>query len=546
MMREFARINLVLVLAGLVLGQSSQPQFESSDVHISAHNVNPYGRGGVIRGGRYELRNATMVDLIRTAYSVDADKVVGGPSWLEWDRFDVIAKTPPAAPAETAKTMLQGLLADRFKLVVHQDTNPLPSYALTAGKGKLKLKEAEGSGDTGCRSALEGLEAQPAGASAVAPAVSYSCHNMTMAAFAAGMHKLVVAQTYLRNNNPVLDQTELKGAWDFNFQYTLFLRGLAPGTQTTSLFDAIDRQLGLKLESINVPTAVIVVDSVNQKPTDNLPGVSETLPVLPAEFEVADVRPTAPDSKGLRLLVEPSGRVNIRGVTLKLLIQQAWHVTDEMIVGAPKWLDADRFDIIAKVPEAYTGPPPAPPADLDSVWPMIRTLLADRFKLTAHTEDQTVSAYTLLAAKPKLKKADPLSRTGCKDGPGPGGKDPRDTDATISRVVSCQNVTMGQFAERLQRLAVGYVHNEVSDGTGIGGAWDFTLSFSPAGILRGGGGRGGDGGQPSEGAPSASDPSGGISLFDALTKQLGLKLEMQKRALPVLVIDHVEETPTDN
>ena len=58
-------------------------------------------RGGVIRGGRYELRNATMVDLISTAYGIDAEKVLGGPNWLESDRFDVIAKTPPKTSPET-------------------------------------------------------------------------------------------------------------------------------------------------------------------------------------------------------------------------------------------------------------------------------------------------------------------------------------------------------------------------------------------------------------------------------------------------------------
>ena len=75
-----------------------------------------------IRSGRYELHNATIVDLIRTAYGIDADKVLGGPTWLEYDRFDVLAKIPAKVPPPDAlKQMLQSLLADRFKLVVHKD-----------------------------------------------------------------------------------------------------------------------------------------------------------------------------------------------------------------------------------------------------------------------------------------------------------------------------------------------------------------------------------------------------------------------------------------
>ena len=106
--------------------------------------------GGVLRGGRYELRNATMVDLIRIAYGVEAEKVLGGPNWLEFDRFDVSAKAPTATPPETLQLMLQALLADRFKLAVHKDSKPLSVFVLSMGKGKHKLKEADGVG-TGCQ-----------------------------------------------------------------------------------------------------------------------------------------------------------------------------------------------------------------------------------------------------------------------------------------------------------------------------------------------------------------------------------------------------------
>jgi uncharacterized protein (TIGR03435 family) len=111
-------------------------------------------------------------------------------------------------------------------------------------------------------------------------------------------------------------------------------------------------------------------------------------------------------------------------------------------------------------------------------------------------------------------------------------------------------MTLAQFASLLPNIAGGYIRTPVVDETGIEGAWDFTLSFSPAGMANGGGGRGvllrgGDAG-PAGGEAMASDPGGGLSLFDAVSKQLGLKLEMQKRPMPVLVIDRVEQKPTDN
>ena len=69
--------------------------------------------------------------------------MLGGPNWLEMDRFDVIAKVPADSTVQTQKRMLQALLEERFKLVAHQDTRPLPAYALTLGK-KLQLKKADG------------------------------------------------------------------------------------------------------------------------------------------------------------------------------------------------------------------------------------------------------------------------------------------------------------------------------------------------------------------------------------------------------------------
>jgi uncharacterized protein (TIGR03435 family) len=219
------------------------------------------------------------------------------------------------------------------------------------------------------------------------------------------------------------------------------------------------------------------------------------------------------------------------------------------MVGAPKWLDSDRFDILAKVvSDAPESTEPAPRIDIEDLRQMLRTLLADRFKLQTHTEDRPGTAYTLLAVKPKLTKADPLSRMRCKEGPGPDGKDPRIATPVVNRLVSCQNMNMAQIGDELQRIAEGYIYSPVLDGTGIQGRWDFTLSFSSIGLTRGGGVVNGSPppGASTTGASTATDPNGALSLFDAVNKQLGLKLEKQTRPVPVLVIDHVEEKPSEN
>src|SRR6516164_6516982 len=95
-----------------------QPRFEAADVHPSPSATNPYNyaSGGVLRGERYELRKATMLDLIKAAWNVDPDTVFGGPNWMEFDRFDIYAKAPMETSPETIRLMLQALLRDRFGL----------------------------------------------------------------------------------------------------------------------------------------------------------------------------------------------------------------------------------------------------------------------------------------------------------------------------------------------------------------------------------------------------------------------------------------------
>jgi uncharacterized protein (TIGR03435 family) len=286
---------------------------------------------------------------------------------------------------------------------------------------------------------------------------------------------------------------------------------------------------------------VVKVDSVNETPTRNLPGVPQSLPPLPTEFEVATIRPSAPGAtRSLR--VEQGGRVDLRGFTLKTLIKFAWDFqdmdvrdNDDMVVGAPKWLDAERFDIVA----GAAGPPP----DIETLHLMLRALLVERFKLATHNEDQPVSVYALVADKPKLKRADPSNRTGCRRTPAPPG------DATASAPlfsVVCQNTTMAQLATELQPMGGIYIPHPVVDSTGLDGAWDLVVSWSPPHLLQGCGGCSREAGLAAVAAAAGTDPLGGLTLVEALDKQLGLKLKLQQRAMPVLVIDHVESRPTDN
>jgi uncharacterized protein (TIGR03435 family) len=281
-----------------------------------------------------------------------------------------------------------------------------------------------------------------------------------------------------------------------------------------------------------------VVDSVDRKPANNPPGTAAALPPPPpAVFEVASLKPSAPDAirQGGRI---EHDRIDVQNIPLKSLILFAWDLpSDDRLVGAPKSLNSARFDISAKAPASEPGAE----FETDDLRLMVRTLLEERFHLKTHMEERPLDGYALLAAKPKLSKANPLNRTGCKEGPGPDGKDPRNSRPILSRLVTCQNITMAGFADQLPMVGRGYPILSVLDSTGLTDAYDFTLSFSAAVTIqrlneRAGGGEAG----------GASDSGGAVTLQDAIGNQLGLKLELKKRPMPVLVIDHIDETPTEN
>lgn len=518
MIRSFV---CAVLLAGIAFGQapSPTPAFEIADVHVSPRVNSPSLHGGLVRAGRYELHMATMADLIRIAWEVDGNNVTGGPAWLDTDRFDVLAKVPPNTSQADANLMLQTLLIDRFGLAVHNDTKPLTGYTLTLVKKSAQLKETgDSSGKTGCSSSEGEQERTPEGIGFIA----YNCRNVAMSAFAQLLRGM--APGYIQGY-PIVDQTGLKGGWDFNVKWVGRGQVAAAGGDGVSLFGAIEK-LGLKLELKSIPQPVVVVDRVNEKPTDNSPGVTQSLPPIQETFEVAEIRPSPPGTSEGGFSIKPGGRLDAHGITLRELISFAWQTDyDDEIIG-PKSIETARFDIVAKASSAISGSGQQINFDIDSLSQMVKSMLEDRFRLKVHTESQPVTVYVLMAAKPKMKTADASNRTSCKN----TASGVANVASSVSRNFLCQNITMAQFADKLPQIAGGYIDHPVVDMTGLGGAYDFSLNFSPARAMQSG----------------AGDPNGAISLFEAMEKQLGLKLEQQKRPMPVVVIDHVEETPADN
>jgi uncharacterized protein (TIGR03435 family) len=561
MNRAIAATLWSALAGGLAFGQTPDPlpKFEAADVHVSAKTQTQFARTSPVRAGRYEVKTASMADLVRIAYAFDMDKIVGGPSWLELDRFDVTAKVPAESTPEMHKQMLQSLLAERFKLVTHKETRPLPTYSLVAKKPN--LKEAAGTEDTGCHPQQAsgaptegGIRLMSMSANGqqttinLGPGmtVTYQCRNVTMETFASSLRTMMGAN--LPTTNAVVDETGLKGKFNFDFKYSMSMFGPMPSdpADRIPMQTALEKQLGLKLEEKQTPTPVIVVDSVERKPTENPPGTAEALPPLPVPtaFEVASIKPSSPDVRMSRMTTQPGGRLVIDGLPLSFVLSRAFNTfNNDEIVGIPPFAQNDRYDIVAKIPGSAGA---APGMDMEVLGPLIVDLLKERFGLKYHKDEREMTAYSLVAAKPKMKKADPNSRTNCKNpNPPPGAP-------SGSRLLVCQNVTMAYLAERLQRMTPE-LSWPIADNTGLEGGWDLSLTFSqrpmmmmPARPPEAGGGAGMAGGGGGAPMPAAAEPTGGQTIFEAIEKQLGLKLEKGKRSLPVIVIDHLEQKPTEN
>jgi uncharacterized protein (TIGR03435 family) len=516
--------------------QNAKQTFDSVDIRAAAPNTMPQMRSR-FSNGRYELHNATAVDLIRAAWGVEADGISGGPDWLDLNHYDVAALAPAKATPEMLKAMLQSMLKDRFQLSVRNGSKENPAYAITVER-KTQLKPAEGIDTGGCK--FLPVPFVPRGAPM--PPMTLVCTDVTIPTFAKILAAASEASGYLFDY-PLLDRTGLTGAWSFSLTWSprrAYNWSPAPSDGVT-LFAALEKQLGLKVALTKVQTPVLVVEKARP------PRVTDT-PKPHMEFEVAEIRPEDPNAPPIQcgvVGIQPGGRVRIN-MTLRNLIWEAWGAPFDFsrFIGGPQGMDSPCWQILAKLPVEENVLGTANPGgwngaiwngvDLDTMRMSLRSFLVDRFKLEAHLEDRMIDGQVLAAGRLKLKKANPANRPGCKEGPGDDGKDPRLTNPLATRLLTCRNMTVAQFAEQLNGLFPGSPPRV--DATGLSGRFDMTINFSPAGLVP----------TPRSQSDEAADPSGAITLADALKSQLGLKVETRKVMAPVLIVDHVNATPTEN
>jgi uncharacterized protein (TIGR03435 family) len=554
--------TLLALLLGMPLtlpAQSPTPQINPvqpapsgplvADVHAAPYR--PSINYTVTSGhGRVDIRNATLVNLIDYAHAIEDDdgredaSIVGGPSWLDFDRFDVAALVPSLQPAipdtgqpnygmytlltnGTVRPVVERILEERFHLKIHAEARPLPGYVVTVAKDGPKLAEANApTAPNSCQAVRE--KDNPA-------RVDTTCTSETIAQFLT-----LIGGTF---RHPLLDRTGLTKPYDFTLRFT--------SEQLSTRQDTIDayiqemnKQLGIVMTLGDVPQPALVVDHVDRTPIANPPETAKLVPATPEfESEVASIR--VADPKEPQAQMRPTGsQIAFTNFSLQQLVVEAWQLPSAAMLGnAPPWLDRVRYTILAKLPPDVDGRTLVLHQDpLDS---MLRKLLTDRFQIQSHWGEQTADGYVLLAGSPRMKKADPTSRTYCKYGPAEGEKDVRRVDSPFNGMFHCQNVTMAQFADLL--AAVGGradIKNHVVDKTGLTDSYDFSVSYTSGSrlLLQEAAAQK----AAAQDGQATAGPVEGLGIEDAVRKELGVRLEKQPLPLPFLILDHIDQAPTEN
>ncbi len=271
----------------VALCASAQPlRFEVASVRPSEPVLDQVRVGFSMDKQQLRVTALPLGYYIRLAYDLKSSQLIGPPNLQ--DRFDVTATLPEGVKRDKLGEMLQGLMADRFQLKFHRESREMQVYVLTQGRGPLKLKEV-------AETAPDPNEAVTAGGSGSSQGISLNLGNGASFTFAGNKwdaKKLTFAQVadQLEQfvDRPVVDQTNLKGGYDFTLEMTpedyQTMRARASinagfplppqvmqrldAAQFSSLFEAFEK-LGLKLEPKKLAQPVLMVDSILKAPTDN-------------------------------------------------------------------------------------------------------------------------------------------------------------------------------------------------------------------------------------------------------------------------------------
>lgn len=222
--------------------------------------------------GGLKATNVPLRFVIRQAYRLPESRIVGGPSWLDTDRFDIVARTAAASTPDDIRAMLRVLLADRFALAARSESRDMPIYALMRARAGSALGPNLRPSATNC------ADGAPRMANGRVQCGILLSQGPTGASLRAGGAAFVDFVRLLADflNRPLVDRTELSGPFDAELQFSADRSALpgqgapgglatAPGgTEVPTVFTAVQEQLGLRLEATRAIVDILVVDAVTR------------------------------------------------------------------------------------------------------------------------------------------------------------------------------------------------------------------------------------------------------------------------------------------
>jgi uncharacterized protein (TIGR03435 family) len=242
--------------------------FEAASIKPSAAARSDEPSSMVMPGGRYVATNMTLRALVRTAYQLQESQVVGGPSWIDSDRFDVVATVNRNIPAvvfrDQFRPMLAALLRERFALHFHKDKKELSAYALVVARRDGRLGSQLHQSGAECVASLalrRSGQPVPAAPKGVLPCGAWYMQPGHLEGRGVELGRFVDTLAPVLDR-VLVDRTALSGLFDWNLLWTpaTLSAGDAPADAPVSIFTAVSEQLGLKLDSRKLPVDVLVID----------------------------------------------------------------------------------------------------------------------------------------------------------------------------------------------------------------------------------------------------------------------------------------------
>lgn len=234
-------------------------------------SVSSRGGPGTDDPGRFTCKNCGVSSLIERAYDIQ-DYQLSGPEWMQSTRFDVSAKIAPGTTKEQFHVMMQKLLADRFKLTVHHGTKEMNVFNLVLTKSGPKFKESGEAADDDPAKINGPLKKDANGFPILGPGKGFSMAIMNnRAAMRNGQSTMDELARTLSNQlrQPVTNATGLKGKYDISMTWVPEGRAASDDDAGPGIFQALQEQLGLKLEAKKGTIQILIVDHLEKTPTEN-------------------------------------------------------------------------------------------------------------------------------------------------------------------------------------------------------------------------------------------------------------------------------------